>query len=123
MANAHSSPSTASERYERLSGLAREYDQYDGLGLAELIAKKQITPMELLNVVRGRVEVVNPKLNPLCHIFFEKAEAQIHENLGTGPFRGVPFVLKDLGIYMKGAITSAGGRVWKEAWPTSTARW
>jgi Asp-tRNA(Asn)/Glu-tRNA(Gln) amidotransferase A subunit family amidase len=115
MVNAHSSPSAASEGYERLSGLAREYDQYDGLGLAELIAKKQITPMELLNAVRERVEVVNPKLNPLCHIFFEKAEAQIHENLGTGPFRGVPFVLKDLGIYMKGTITSAGGRVWKEA--------
>lgn len=114
MANAHSSSAAGFKGEEGLSGLAREYDQYDGLGLAELIAKKQVTPMELLNAVRERVQVVNPKLNALCHIFFEKAEAQIQENLGTGPFRGVPFVLKDLGVYLKGTITSAGGRVWKD---------
>lgn len=114
MPNAHSSSASALRGYDGLSGLAREYDQYDGLGLAELIAKKQITPLELLNAVRERVEVVNPKLNPLCHLFFDKAEAQIHENFGAGPFRGVPFVLKDLGIYLKGTITSAGGRVWKD---------
>ena len=114
MTSAHSSSAAALGGYDGLSGLAREYDQYDGLGLAELIAKKQITPRELLNAVRERVAVVNPKLNPLCHLFFEKAEAQIHEGLGSGPFRGVPFVLKDLGLYMKGTITSAGGRVWKD---------
>ena len=86
MANAHSSSSTASEGYERLSGLAREYDQYDGLGLAELIAKKQITPMELLNVVRGRVEVVNPKLNPLCHIFSRKPKLRSMKTWEPGRF-------------------------------------
>jgi Asp-tRNA(Asn)/Glu-tRNA(Gln) amidotransferase A subunit family amidase len=96
-----------------LSGLAGEYDKCDGLGLAELIAAKQITPMELLTAVRERVEHLNPKLNALCHLFFDKAEAQIKENPGTGPFRGVPFVLKDLGAYLNGTITSAGSRVWK----------
>ena len=91
MTSAHSSSAAALGGYDGLSGLAREYDQYDGLGLAELIAKKQVTPRELLNAVRERVAVVNPKLNPLCHLFFEKAEAQIHEGLGSGPFRvGAP---------------------------------
>ena len=61
------------------SGLALEYQKYDGLGLAELIAKKQISPLELLNAVRQRVELLNPKLNALCHLFFDKAEAQINE--------------------------------------------
>ena len=114
MVNAYSSSPIGLKEYAGLSGLAREYDQFDGLGLAELIAKKQIAPLELLNAVRERVEVVNPKLNALCHIFFDKAEAQINENPGTGPFRGVPFVLKDLGMYLKGTITSAGSRVWKD---------
>ena len=95
------------------SGLALEYQKYDGLGLAELIAKKQISPLELLNAVRQRVELLNPKLNALCHLFFDKPEAQINENLGSGPFRGVPFALKDLGMYLAGTITSAGSRVWK----------
>ena len=63
------------------SGLAAEYDKYDALGLAQLIAKKQITPVELLNAVRQRVEAVNPKLNAFCHLFFDKAEAQIKQGL------------------------------------------
>jgi len=96
-----------------LSGLAGEYEKYDGLGLAELIAKKEISPLELLSAVRQRVELLNPRLNALCHLFFDKAEAQINQDPGTGPFRGVPFALKDLGMYLTGTITSAGSRVWK----------
>jgi len=115
MMNAYPSSALGLNAYAGLSGLGREYDKYDGLGLAELIAKKQISPLELLNAVRERVEVVNPKLNALCHIFFDKAEAQISVDLATGPFRGVPFALKDLGMYLSGTITSAGSRVWKTA--------
>jgi Asp-tRNA(Asn)/Glu-tRNA(Gln) amidotransferase A subunit family amidase len=98
-----------------LSGLAAEYDQYDALGLAELIAKKKITSLELLNAVRQRVEAINPKLNAFCHLFFDKAEAQIKQGLPAGPLRGVPFALKDLGQYLQGTITSAGSRIWKDA--------
>jgi amidase/6-aminohexanoate-cyclic-dimer hydrolase len=97
-----------------LTGLPSEYDKYDALGLAELIAKKQIAPIELLNAVRQRVETLNPKLNAFCHLFFDRAEEQIKQGLPAGPFRGVPFALKDLGQYLKGTITSAGSRVWKD---------
>jgi amidase len=96
-----------------LAGLAAEYGNYDGLGLAKLIADKQISPLELLRAVRQRVETLNLKLNALCDLFFEKAEAQIDECPAIGPFRGVPFVLKDLGQYLTGTVTSAGSRVWK----------
>ncbi len=91
-----------------------EYDKYDALGLAELIAKKEITPLELLNAVRQRVESINGRLNAFCHLFFDRAEEQIKNGLGDGPFRGVPFALKDLGQYLKGTITSVGSRVWKD---------
>ncbi|HMV50433.1 MAG TPA: amidase, partial [Blastocatellia bacterium] len=97
------------------SGLAAEYDKYDALGLAELVAKRQVTPLELLDAVRQRVETLNPKLNAFCHLFFDKAEAQIKQGLPAGPFRGVPFALKDLGQYLAGTITSSGSRVWKNA--------
>ncbi|HZF41662.1 MAG TPA: amidase [Blastocatellia bacterium] len=97
-----------------LTGLPSEYDKYDALGLAGLIAKKEITPAELLNAVRRRVEAINPKINAFSHFFFDKAEEQIKNGLGPGPFHGVPFALKDLGQYLKGTITSAGGRVWKD---------
>jgi Asp-tRNA(Asn)/Glu-tRNA(Gln) amidotransferase A subunit family amidase len=92
-----------------------EYDKYDGLGLAELIRKKQLTPTELLASVRQRVEAINPKINALAHQFFDKAEEQIKAGLSPGAFRGVPFVLKDLGQYMAGTITSVGSRIWKNS--------
>jgi amidase len=95
-----------------LSGFAAEYATYDGLGLAKLITDKQISPLELLRSVQQRVEALNPKLNALCHLFFDKAEAQIEHCPPEAPFRGVPFVLKDLGQYLTGTITSAGSRVW-----------
>jgi amidase len=95
-----------------LSGFAAEYATYDGLGLAKLIADKQISPLELLRAVQQRVEALNPKLNALCHLFFDKAEAQIKQCPQEAPFSGVPFVLKDLGQYLTGTITSAGSRVW-----------
>lgn len=91
-----------------LSGLAAEYINHDGLGLAKLIAEKQISPLELLHAVYQRVEALNPKLNALCYLFFEKAEAQIKQCPQEAPFNGVPFVLKDLGQYLAGTISSAG---------------
>ena len=100
-----------------LSGLAAEYGQYDGLGLAELVAKRKITPIELLNAVRQRLEAINPKLNATAQVFFDKAEAQIKQGLPAGPFKGVPFVLKDLGQQLAGTITSYGSRVFKDNTP------
>jgi amidase/6-aminohexanoate-cyclic-dimer hydrolase len=97
-----------------LSGLAAEYDRYDALGLAEQLAKKQFTPQELLAAVRQRVEALNPQLNAFSQLFFERAAAQIERGLPAGPFRGVPFALKDLGQYLSGTITSAGSRVWQK---------
>src|SRR6266481_4959552 len=96
-------------------GLAAEYQEYDALGLAQLIASKQITPLELLNAVRARAEVVNSKLNALCQQFFDKAEAQIKEGLPNGAFRGVPFVLKDLGHQIAGTPTTYASRLFRDS--------
>ena len=107
----------ASTEAMRLSGLAAEYDQYDGLGLAALVAKRQVTTLELFNAVRQRLEAVNPKINAVAQVFFDKAEAQIKQGLPAGPFTGVPFVLKDLGEQLAGTITTSGSRVFKDNTP------
>jgi len=107
----------AREESVTLSGLAAEYDQYDGLGLAELVAKRQVTPLELLNAVRQRLDAINPKINAVAHAFFDRAAAQIKGGLVAGPFKGVPFALKDLGQQLAGTITSYGSRVFKDNTP------
>src|SRR5262245_51640408 len=86
-----------------------ELANYDALGLAELISKKRISPLELVDDVIGRVERVNPKINAvLTKLFdFEKARERAKQGIGDGQFAGVPVMLKNLTQY-KDARIDAG---------------
>lgn len=106
---------------EPQSGLAAEYVEYDGLGLAELIARKKITPLELLNAVRQRAESLNPRLNAFSQLFYETAESQIKAALPKGPFSGVPFALKDIHLQMAGTRTTFGSRVYRDSVATTNS--
>ncbi len=85
-----------------------EYDQYDGLGLADLVAKKAVSPEDLLDEAITRTEKLNPKLNAIVHKHYDEARAQIAKGLPKGPFTGVPFLLKDLHLLLKDTITTFG---------------
>jgi amidase len=73
-----------------------EYAKYDALGLAELVRKKQVSPRELADAAIARIEAVNPRLNAVVHRMDEKARRAAEGELPDGPFRGVPFLVKDL---------------------------
>ncbi|MBA0048296.1 amidase [Mycobacteroides sp. LB1] len=85
-----------------------EYSQYDATGLAELVATKQVTPAELLTAARARAEAVNGKINAIVRDIPE-ADQQVAGDL-SGPFAGVPFLIKDLGQDYKGHPTAGGCR-------------
>ena len=103
------------------SGLAAEYTEFDALGLAELIEKKQITSLELLAAVIQRTEGLNPKINAFSQLLFEIAEKQIKDGLPKGPFSGVPFALKDIHLQLKGTRTTYGSRVSRDSVATITS--
>ena len=90
-----------------MSGFS-EYDQYDALGLADLVRRKDVTPTELLDEAITRLERVDTTLNavPLRH--YDEARAQISRGLPDGPFTGVPFLLKDLHLLLTGTVTTYG---------------
>jgi amidase len=50
-----------------------DYAAHDGLGLAELVARKEVSPEELLNTVYAAVEKVNPQLNAVLQTLTEQA--------------------------------------------------
>ena len=77
-------------------GKFMEYEQYDGLGLGELVRKKEIAPGELCEAAIERIEAINPKINAVITPMFEKARAAANEMTPEGSFAGVPFLLKDL---------------------------
>jgi Asp-tRNA(Asn)/Glu-tRNA(Gln) amidotransferase A subunit family amidase len=98
-----------------------EYDNFDGIGLADLVRKKQVSATELLETALERVEQRNGQLNALISVFEARARADISNGLPDGPFTGVPFALKDLLMCYAGECTSNGSRFWKEFIPTHTS--
>jgi amidase len=79
----------------------RDYANYDGLGLADLVRKRDVTPAELLDAAIERIERSNPKLNAVVYKAYDEARAIAAGALPDGPFKGVPFLIKDLGVRVK----------------------
>src|ERR1700688_4057327 len=90
----------------------KEYSSYDGLGLAELVRNKQVTPGELLDEAIARTAKVDPQINAVVVKHYDYAQRHIENGLPDGPFTGVPFLLKDLDI-LEGTRTTFGASVYK----------
>ncbi|MFC2012969.1 amidase [Chloroflexota bacterium] len=82
--------------------------------LKELILKKQLSPVELLDAILRRVEEINPKLNAYLTLTREeayqaarRAEKVITDGDTAGPLHGIPISIKDL-VEMKGIRTTFG---------------
>jgi amidase len=90
-----------------------EYGSYDGLGLAELVRKRQVSAQELLDEAIARTVRVDPQINAVVVKHYDYAQAQIDKGLPDGPFTGVPFLLKDLDI-LEGTRTTSGASVYED---------
>ena len=88
----------------------REYDKYDGLGLAELVGKKEVTPLELCEEAIGRIDELNPKLNAVICRMDDAARAAAKGAIPQGPFSGVPFLCKDLVSAIAGVPMTKGSK-------------
>ena len=71
----------------------------DATGQAELVRSGEVSPRELVEAAIDRVEALNGELNAVIHPLFEKA---LETEPADGPFRGVPFVVKDLACHVAG---------------------
>ncbi|MDX2141962.1 MAG: amidase [Rhodospirillaceae bacterium] len=91
-----------------------QYQAYDGLGLAELIAKGEIEPRELLEAAITRLEATNPKVNCIAAKLYDHGRRQVADGLPRGPFTGVPFLLKDLSVALAGTVTGSGSKFFQD---------
>src|SRR5277367_948806 len=90
-----------------------EYGNFDAMGLADLVRKKQVTPRELLDEAIARTAKVDPKINAVVVKHYDYATRQIDKGLPVGPFTGVPFLLKDLDL-LEGTRTTFGASLYKD---------
>ncbi len=96
-----------------------DYSSHDGLGLASLVARKEVTPKELLETAIAAVAKVNPKINAVLQTLPEMAAAEIAAQPPSGPFAGVPFVIKELVLHAKNVRFDSGCRLAQGALPTA----
>jgi Asp-tRNA(Asn)/Glu-tRNA(Gln) amidotransferase A subunit family amidase len=90
-----------------------EYLRHDAHDLARLVADGSVTPAELLDAARARAALVEPQINAICRRMDPEADARAAQVL-SGPFAGVPFLLKDLHQDVAGVPTSSGCRALAE---------
>ncbi|WP_210190423.1 amidase [Ensifer aridi] len=88
-----------------------EYDDLDGLGLAELVRARLASPLELVETAISRIVERNPALNAVILTMFDDARQAALEADVRAPFAGVPFLLKDLLATVAGVPTSSGNRL------------
>src|SRR5215475_1488395 len=98
--------------------MSDELAHLDATAQAELVRRGDVTPVTLVDAAIARIEKLNPTLNAVITPLFEKARAQAASpNLPSGPFRGVPLVLKDLIAHSAGDPYHAGMRFLRDlAW-------
>ncbi len=91
-----------------------EYRRQDATQLAELVRRGDVSPAELLELAIERAEALNPAINAIVVEHHELARRAAAGGVPEGPLRGVPFLLKDLAIAMRGTITTEGSRLFRD---------
>src|SRR6186997_1008523 len=74
----------------------------DATAQAKLVRDGEASPAELVDAALGRIEALNTDLNAVIHPLFDKARRAAAGDLPGGPFKGVPFLLKDLVAHSAG---------------------
>ena len=81
----------------------------DAMAQAALVRDGKVTPTELVDAAIARAERIEPALDSIVTRQFDRARAEAASSkLPDGPFRGVPYLLKDLGAYLDGDPVYAG---------------
>ena len=88
-----------------------EYASYDALGLAELVASKHVSPKELAETAAQAIAAINPAVNAVVETYPDRIDALDEKRLGAGPFRGVPFLIKDVFGHEAGRKIEFGSRL------------
>jgi len=95
--------------------MKHELANLDATAQAELIRRREVTPLELVDIAIAAIEELNPQLNAVITPLFDKGRALARSgSIPDGPFRGVPFLLKDLGAVSRGDPIYSGMRLLRD---------
>jgi len=87
---------------------SQELALMDATAQAELVRRRDIKPIELVDAAIERIERVNPAINAVVTTMYDEARSTAGGPLPDGPFTGVPYLLKDLGDSYAGVRLTSG---------------
>jgi len=95
----------------------KDYEQYDGLGLAELVKRGETSAEALLEAAISRIEARDEDVGAVVIRMFEEARKTVAAGVPKGPFEGVPFLLKDLHLAWPGVLLTNGSKLFADFVP------
>jgi amidase len=95
--------------------MSEDLARLDATAQAELVRKGEASPLELVDAAIERIEASNGELNAVIHSLYDEGREAASGELPDGPFRGVPFLLKDLGAAFAGQPLHMGMQLLKDA--------
>jgi amidase len=93
-----------------------DYVAHDGVGLARLIKRKEVSRREVIDAAINVIENENPRLNAVIMRNFD-ADRSKASNDDAGALKGVPFLLKDVNLYSADMPTTFGSAYFRGASP------
>lgn len=102
-----------------MGSLADDTRWMDATAQAELVAAGDVTALELAEAAIERIEALDGPINAVVLRWFDHARDTASAELPDGPFRGVPFLLKDLWAAYAGQPLTNGNAALKAAMPVS----
>jgi amidase len=105
---------------ETEGNMLKEYATLDATALAALVTAGEVAIDEVIDTAITHIERLNPLLNAVVTPMFDQAKESL-SGTPTGPFHGVPFLIKDLSLAWAGARLTNGSRFTKDLVADQTA--
>lgn len=90
---------------------ATEYASFDGVGLSDLISRGEVSAREVASAALCALHAIDPKINAVIESWDPEDSTVVAHSAGTRPLSGVPFLIKDLGVAMRGRRCEMGSRM------------
>lgn len=88
-----------------------EYASHDATGLAQLVARGEVSAKRLRECAAAAAAALDPDLRAILEIYRDRVEHGDPESSATGAFAGMPFFLKDIGATEEGRLCEMGSRM------------
>jgi len=100
------------------NSIAAQTQWLDATAQAELVAAGEVSQLEMVDAAVERIDALDGPVNAVVIEWFDHAR-DVAASAPTGPFAGVPFLLKDLWAHYDGQVLTNGSIALKEVQPVS----